>query len=100
MNDLDRGALAALRLLERAMLVTEDETEPRDHMEGIAAAIKEGGIGLAIRREMEFERTLNIPGRWWAWPSSGEFNVTRDYGRFPRSLALLAAPAATEAERE
>ena len=83
MNDLDRGALLAIDLLMRGVLVTEDETSPEEHAEGIRAAVKEGGIALAIRREMDFERSLNIPG---------EFNVTQTYGRFPRGLAAFAAP--------
>lgn len=82
-SDLDQGALLAIRLLHRAVKVTEDETEPWELSEGIESAIKEGGIGLAIRREMDFEQTLNI---------RGECNVREMYGRFPESLARFAAP--------
>lgn len=78
---LDRGALIAVDLFLRACLVTEDETTPQEFAEGLRAAVKEGGIGLAIRREMDFERSLNI---------RGEFNVTQAYGRFPKSLAAYA----------
>jgi hypothetical protein len=87
LTDFDRGALIAVRLFQRSCLVTEDETEPREHSEGMEVAIREGGLGLAIRREMDFERSLNIPG---------EVNVTRDYGRFPASIAKYAAPTEPE----
>lgn len=81
MNDLDRGAIAALDLLLRGTVVTEDETTWEEHAEGIRYAIKEGGLALAIRREMEFERSLN---------ASGEFSVAQTYGRFPERLRRLA----------
>jgi hypothetical protein len=81
-TELDHGAMLAIRLLRRSVLVTEDETELMELAEGMEAAIREGGIGLAIRREMDFEKTLNMPG---------EFSVREAYGRFPESLAKYAS---------
>ena len=81
-NRLNRGATAALDLLLRGMTVTEDETSAEEHAEGILAAIKEGGIALAIRREIEFEKNLDI---------EEEPNFVRDtYGAFPAHLAAIA----------
>lgn len=81
MTDLDRGAIAALQLLTRSVVVTEGETEPEQLADDIESAIRKGGLANAVRLQMNHERTLNI---------RGEFSVTETYGRFPRSLARLA----------
>lgn len=81
MTDFDRGAIAALDLLIRGNTVTEDETSWQEHVEGIRAAIEEGGLALAIRREQEFEATLDDP----------DFTVDDTYGPFPADLAAIAA---------
>ncbi len=66
-----------LELLDRAVLTTEDETEWRDHSEGIRGAIKEGGLRLAIQRQLDFETSLD----------ADEEGFTEDtYGEFPASL--------------
>ena len=72
--------VSVLNLLDRAVVVTEDETSWQDHSEGIRAAIAEGGLGLAIRRQMAFEATLD----------DDEFSIVDDYGEFPPALAALA----------
>jgi hypothetical protein len=76
---LDRGAKAALDLLMRAFTVTEDETAWQEHADGILSAIEEGGLALAVKREMEFEKTLDDD-----W-----FSVDEAYGAFPESLLAL-----------
>jgi hypothetical protein len=76
---LDRGAKAAIDLLLRAAEVTEDETSIQEQAEGMLSAIAEGGLALAIKREMEFEKTLD----------DDEFSVADDYGPFPADLAGL-----------
>ena len=81
-NDLNIGAVAALDLLLRGMTVTEDETSAEEHAEGILAAIKEGGLALAVRREMEFEANLDIE-------EEPNF-VAETYGPFPAHLARLS----------
>ena len=76
---LNRGAKAAIDLLLRAVAVTEDETSWQEHAEGLLSAIEEGGLVLAIKREMEYEATLD----------DGEFTIADDYGPFPADLVAL-----------
>lgn len=76
-------AALVLDLLDRAVLTTEDETEWRDHTDGIRAAIKEGGLTLAIQRQRDFEATLEMD----------EWSVAEAYGPFPESLAAALAEA-------
>jgi hypothetical protein len=73
------AVVAVLDLLVRAVVVTEDETDWREHAEGIRAAVTEGGLALAIQREMDFEATLEDP----------EFTVADTYGEFPTSLLAI-----------
>lgn len=81
-------ATLALDLLDRAVLTTEDETEWREHSEGIRAAIREGGLVLAIQRQLDFEDSLDDDG----------FTAEDTYGPFP--AALRAALATLSAQDE
>ena len=83
MNELDRGAIAAIDLLLRAQTVTEDETTIQEHAETMRGVIASEGLPVAIRREMDFEAALDDP----------EFPVIEAYGPFPPDLAALAVPA-------
>ena len=69
--------------VSNGVLTTEDETDWREHAEGIQAAIREGGLRLAIQRQYDFERTLDEP----------DYPTEETYGPFPAALATaLAAP--------
>lgn len=76
-TELDRGAVAAIRLLLRSMEVTEDETEWSELAEGLVDGIEREGLPAMVRLGIDFERDFIE-------------ECAEIYGPFPRDLAVLA----------